>query len=185
MSQTDPDYDVPCDQACDSYKTALVAYDELERLAIDAVAVIEDLMKSTGGVLGCQDWGKLNDVLIRQRSLFASTPEPDPMMPVCMDVLAEIKGAREKHGRNFISELDDVVASEDPMALRAEQLMCGYIGQAGYIARTLCDNGHASRLAVLVEEVDEVRQALVEATDPVPELVQVAAMAIAWAEVAS
>lgn len=31
MSQTDPDRDVPCDQACDTLKTAIVSYDELMR----------------------------------------------------------------------------------------------------------------------------------------------------------
>lgn len=31
MSHTDPDYDVPCDRACDTCKTALAAYDELEK----------------------------------------------------------------------------------------------------------------------------------------------------------
>lgn len=42
---------------------------QLRKLVHDMALVIEDMMNSTGGALIVQDYGRLNDVLIREGEL--------------------------------------------------------------------------------------------------------------------
>jgi hypothetical protein len=73
-----------------------------------------------------------------------------------------------------VTVLDRVSAERD----RQDNLAAA--GRWGGATIATVDDGR--RLAVLVEEVGEVARALQDGTDPAVELVQVAAVAVAWLE---
>lgn len=89
--------------------------------------------------------------------------------------LLEMRSAEKKHGRNYMGNLPD-----DPKKNRLVVLKKA--SSVGATARMFCDTtGHeAGRFSVLMEEVGEVADALLSGEDPTEELIQVAAMALAW-----
>ena len=92
--------------------------------------------------------------------------------------LLEMRGAEKKHGHAYMGNMP-----EDPKMNRTVVLKKA--SSAGATARVFCDgSGHeAGRFSVLMEEVGEVADAILAGQDPTEELIQVAAMALAWLDV--
>lgn len=87
------------------------------------------------------------------------------------EVFDEMRRAHELHGDNYIGNL----------RLDWNHISAGTLaGQAGKVAKAAQDDGYISRLDVLLEEVGELADDVLANRDYHVELVQVAAMALAW-----
>ena len=97
------------------------------------------------------------------------------MSDALADVLAEMRRAREVHGDGYMGNLELV----HEQTTEQEELRYA-LHRAGRMARAICDGPEPTRLAVLVEEVCELADDIDRVPFPRDELVQVAAMALAW-----
>jgi hypothetical protein len=96
--------------------------------------------------------------------------------------LVEMRHAEKKHGDLYMGNLADVEPRLYPALLRQ-------VRNAGEAARLLCDSKtirgmrKVPKIAVLMEEVGEAADAILRGENPTEELLQVAAMALAWLDV--
>lgn len=97
------------------------------------------------------------------------------MSPEIAEVLAEMRRARDKHGAGWMGNLSLIQKDTDTQRTMRESLE-----EALFCARTICDSDEPTRIAVLVEEVCELALGVRCVPFPRDELVQVAAMALAW-----
>lgn len=99
------------------------------------------------------------------------------LMPLRATLL-EMRSAAKKHGHAYMGNMP-----EDPKKNRTVVLKKA--SSTGKTARFFCDTAgaQAGRFSVLMEEVGEVADAILVGQDPTEELIQVAAMALAWLDV--
>lgn len=86
----------------------------------------------------------------------------------------EMRAAQDKHGDQYVENLT--------MRSSIDLHLVHSMVSAGAMARSMCDEGYPTQLAVLMEEVGEVVEAVLAGSDPTEELIQVAAMAAAMAQ---
>lgn len=102
------------------------------------------------------------------------TIEGSLSMGTLADVTAEMRYAAEKHQDRYMSA---IVGNEDHFGFLVS------VFELGQRARYICETDPTpGPMAVLVEELGEVADELIRGHDPRRELVQSAAMSLAWLE---
>lgn len=94
------------------------------------------------------------------------------------DIYDEQERAKAKHGASYMGSLRSIYIYDI-----LHNTMTACLKAALVFARLICDGEHPTRIAVLVEEVCELAEYLEDDGAPQEandELVQVAAMALAW-----
>lgn len=111
---------------------------------------------------------------LKAQVIFSSARMSERDLMALRATLLEMRSAEKKHGADYMGNLP-----EGHSHARSQQTLAG-ASAVGRIARDDCDKGPASRFSVLMEEVGEVADAILAGEDPTEELLQVAAMALAW-----